>query len=470
MNKEKTSKSFRLEEDSMGSLEVNNDFYYGAVTARALINFNIGEEKINKDIIKSIALIKKIAAQTNYQLKLITKEKSDLISYGADRIINEDFKTDFYDQFPISIYQTGSGTSSNMNVNEVISSIANEKYSGKKGGKIPIHPNDDVNKCQSSNDVFPTAMHITTIINTEKHLIPALKNLHNILEEKAKLWKDVIKIGRTHLQDATPLTVGNEWSGFASSILMSIKRINKSKEDLFFIAQGGTAVGTAINAAKDFDKYFANNLAKETKLPFKTSLNKFESNSTSDSLLEFSGSLNSLASSLMKIVNDLRFLSSGPRSGIGEIILPANEPGSSIMPGKVNPTQIEAISMVCAKIIGNHTSNTIACMSGQLQLNVFRPLIISNIVSSIKLLSDSISSFTKYCLQDIKLNKKRIDQLLNNSLMLITALNDKIGYDKGAKIAKYAHENDLSLQEATMKLGILSKEEFQNYVDPKKMI
>ena len=456
----------RIETDSFGPIEVEDKFYWGAQTQRSLKYFAIGQEKMPTEIIVALVLIKKIAANINFQLGLLSEELADAIIEACDKIL----AGKFLDNFPLSLWQTGSGTQTNMNVNEVIANIANESLGAKLGSKSPIHPNDHVNKGQSSNDCFPTSMHIATVMLVKNYLIPAVENMQKMLEAKADSWKNIIKIGRTHMQDATPMTLGQEFSSYASQIEHNLKRIRIALEELYSVAQGATAVGTGINTHPKFAEKFAEQLSIETNLPFNSAPNKFESLSTCDSLVNFSGSLNSLAVSVNKIANDVRLLSSGPRCGIGEISLPENEPGSSIMPGKVNPTQCEALTMIAAQVMGNHVTVSIAGSDGQLQLNVYRPVIIYNILQSIRLLADGCSSFTKNCLTDIKVNDDRINYLAHNSLMLVTALNSHIGYDNAAKIAKEAYHSGTSLKEAAIKLNIMDEKEFNRLVDLKKMI
>ena len=374
------------------------------------------------------------------------------------------------DNFPLKVWQTGSGTQTNMNVNEVIANRAIEILGGKKGTKKPVHPNDHVNKSQSTNDVFPTAMHIAIALQTRDTLIPSLSLLNNELKKKVKQFNKIVKIGRTHLQDATPLSLGQEFSGYQSQLEKSIERIKNALNEIYYLAQGGTAVGTGINTKKNFDKKIVNEIKKITKLPFKPAKNKFAALAAHDSIANFSGTLNTPAVCLMKIANDIRFLGSGPRAGYGELILPENEPGSSIMPGKVNPTQCEAVTMVCVKVIGNHNGITMAGSHGHFELNVFKPLIIHNILQSIKILSDSTKSFGKYCISGLKADKNRIKALLDNSLMLVTALTPKIGYDNAAKIAKRALKNKTTLKYETLKTGLINEKEYDKVINPKKMI
>ncbi len=456
----------RIESDSLGNIKIDKDRLWGAQTQRSLENFKIGKEKIPQEIIVALGQQKKASAQANIALGILNKKIGNQIIDSCNKVI--DLK--LIEEFPLSVWQTGSGTQSNMNINEVISNYIIKKIKGKIGSKEPIHPNDHVNLSQSSNDTFPTVMHIAINELTLTKLLPSIKKLIKELDVKKKKFQKIIKIGRTHTQDATPLTLGDEFSAFSSQVNSALNRIILAKKELNFIAQGGTAVGSGINAPKNFDKIFCKYLNKITKNKYKPSLNKFESIASHDSLVNFSNSLKTLSIAIIKITNDIRFLSSGPRSGIGELDIPANEPGSSIMPGKVNPTQIEALSMVCAQVIGNSTTVDIAGANGHFQLNAFKPVIAYNIIQSVNLLSDAISSFTKNCLIGIKPNLKNIDIHLNNSLMLVTALNKSIGYDNAAKIAKKAFKENLTLKEAAIKLGLISDKEFDRIVDPKKMI
>ena len=456
----------RIESDSLGLKKINSNKLWGAQTQRSLENFKIGKDKIPPEIIVSLGKQKKACVLANNSLGLINKKLTLAISKVCDQIID----LSLIDEFPLSVWQTGSGTQTNMNANEVISNCAIKLLKGKIGSKSPVHPNDHVNLSQSSNDTFPTVMHIAANELTDEKLIPALKNLIKELRKKTKMYSKIIKIGRTHTQDATPLTVGDEFSGYLQQIENNFKRILISKKELNFLAQGGTAVGSGINAPKNFDKIFCKYLNKLTKNKYKPAKNKFEAIANHDSLVNFSNSLNSIAISLLKFLNDLRFLSSGPRSGLGEINIPANEPGSSIMPGKVNPTQIEALSMICAQVMGNNLTVSISGSQGHFELNAFKPVIIFNVIHSINLLSDGITSFCENCLKGITINKENINKHLNNSLMLVTALNKHIGYDNAARIAKKAFENNLTLKEAAIKLNVISEKEFDKIVDPKKMI
>lgn len=457
----------RIEKDTMGTIEVPADKYWGAQTQRSIGNFIIGEGRMPIKIIRAFAILKKAAALTNAELGVLTFEKANLIAQVCDEIL--DGKLD--DQFPLVVWQTGSGTQTNMNVNEVIANRAHVLAGGKLGeGKTIIHPNDDVNKSQSSNDTFPTAMHIaayTMLVNTT---IPGIELLWKTLVSKSKDFSGIVKIGRTHLMDATPLTLGQEFSGYASQLEHGLKALRHSLPHLSELALGGTAVGTGINAPKDYDKLVAAKIAQITGYPFITAPNKFESLAAHDALVQASGTLKTLAVSLMKIANDIRLLASGPRSGIGEIILPANEPGSSIMPGKVNPTQNEALTMVCAQVIGCDTAITVGGMNGHFELNVFKPVMIYNFLMASRLLGDACVSFNNNCAVGIQANFQAIRKNLENSLMLVTALNPHIGYDNAAKIAKKAHEDGTTLREAAIALGLVTTEQFNEWVDPAKMI
>ncbi len=456
----------RLESDSIGSIPVPADSYWGAQTQRSLENFKIGTETLPQPLIRALAIQKKAAAQVNMDLHEIPKKIGNAIVKAADEVIAG--KLD--NNFPLKVWQTGSGTQSHMNINEVLANRAIEILKGKKGSKKPVHPNDHVNRGQSSNDTFPTAMHIAAGEQVHHALLPALKKLHKALDAKAKKFDPIIKIGRTHLQDATPLTLGDEFSGYAKQIEYGIQRIKNAQPRIMELAQGGTAVGSGINAVKGFDTHFARKVSQITKLKFKTAPNKFEALAAHDAIVEMSGALNTIAVSLMKIANDIRLLGSGPRCGIGEISLPANEPGSSIMPGKVNPTQCEALTMICAQVMGNHTTISIAGSNGHFELNVFKPVMIYNLLQSIRLLADGCISFTDHCVKGIKANTKKIDQLLNESLMLVTALNPHVGYDNAAKIAKQAHKDGSSLKDAAIKLNLLTAEEFDQWFKPENML
>ncbi len=457
---------FRKEYDSIGSINVPVDKYWGASTQRSKKYFDIGDFLVRPILIKSIAIIKKAAAIVNYNSKDIDKKVSQTIV----KVSNEIIQGKLDDHFPLKVWQTGSGTQTNMNVNEVISNRGIEILKGKKGSKKPVHPNDHVNKSQSTNDVFPTAMHIAIAMETREKLIPSLNLLNDELKKKVKDFKKIVKIGRTHLQDATPLSLGQEFSGYQSQLNECIDRVKHALNEIYFLAQGGTAVGTGINTKKNFDKKIVSEIRKITRLPFKPAKNKFAALAAHDAIVNFSGTLNTLSVCLMKIANDIRFLGSGPRAGYGELILPENEPGSSIMPGKVNPTQCEAVTMVCVKVIGNHNGITMAGSHGHFELNVFKPLIIHNILQSINILSDSTSSFAKYCISGLRADKNRIKNLLNNSLMLVTALSPKIGYDNAAKIAKKALKNKTTLRYEALKSGLINEKDYDKIVDPKKMI
>ncbi len=456
----------RIEFDSLGSKKIDQNKLWGAQTQRSLENFKIGSEKIPSELIIALGQQKKAAAEANIELGVIDKKLGLLISKACDDIIN----LKLIEEFPLSVWQTGSGTQTNMNANEVISNHIIKKLKGRIGSKKPIHPNDHVNLSQSSNDTFPTIMHVAINELSIKNLIPTLKDLIKEFQKKKKTFQNIIKIGRTHTQDATPITLGDEFSAFCTQLKACLKRIEVSKSELNYLAQGGTAVGSGINAPKKFDKVFCKYLNKLTKDTYKPSQNKFESLASHDPLINFSNSLKTLSISLLKIINDIRFLASGPRSGLGELILPANEPGSSIMPGKINPTQIEALSMVCVQVIGNSTTVDIAGSNGHFQLNAYKPVIAFNIIQSVNLINDGIKSFNKNCLKGLKANKIMIDNHLNNSLMLVTALNKSIGYDNAAKIAKKAFNENLTLKEAALKLKLISEKEFDKIVDPKKMI
>ena len=456
----------RKEFDSIGSISVPDDKYWGASTQRSNKFFNIGKILVNISIIKSIAIIKRSAAIVHYNEKQIEKKITQSIIKAAEEVI----KGKLDKNFPLKVWQTGSGTQTNMNVNEVIANRAIEIMGGKKGSKKPVHPNDHVNKSQSTNDVFPTAMHISVAQETIRKLLPNLKILEKELNKKSKEFNKIIKIGRTHLQDATPLSLGQEFSGYQVQLKKCIERIEYALKEIYFLAQGGTAVGTGINSRKGFDKKVIKEIAKYTKIPFKPAQNKFAELAAHDSIVNFSGTLNTCAVALMKISNDIRFLGSGPRAGYGELILPENEPGSSIMPGKVNPTQCEAVTMVCVKIIGNHTGITLAGSHGHFELNVFKPVIAHNILQSIDLLADSTKNFSIYCVKGIKANKKKIKEHLDNSLMLVTALAPQIGYDNAAKIAKMALKNNTTLKHETLKTGLISEKDYERIVDPRKMI
>ena len=455
----------RKEKDSIGFIRVPGDKYWGASTERSKKYFDIGDIKVRPVLIKSIALIKKSAAIVHKKDKSVKAEIANAIIKASQEVISGKFD----DNFPLKVWQTGSGTQTNMNVNEVISNRAIEILGGKKGSKTPVHPNDDVNKSQSTNDVFPTAMHIAIIMETKYKLIPSLLSLNKELKKKVSEFKRIVKIGRTHLQDATPLTLGQEFSGYQSQIEQGIIRIKSALEEIYYLAQGGTAVGTGINTKKNFDKKIINEINKQTKLNFKPAINKFAALAAHDAVVNFSGALNTLAVSLTKIANDIRFLGSGPRAGYGELILPSNEPGSSIMPGKVNPTQSEAVTMVCAKVMGNHSGITIAGSSGHFELNVFKPLIADNVLQSIDILSDSIENFSRFCVRGIKADKEKIKEYLDNSLMMVTALAPYIGYDNASNIAKRALKNNTKLKEETIKSGLINEKDYNKIIDPLKL-
>ncbi len=460
----KQETGFRTESDSMGQIQVPADKYWGAQTERSLLHFNIGDDKMPREMIRALGLLKKAAAAVNYELGKLPAEKRELIEKAADEVI----KGTLDQHFPLRVWQTGSGTQTNMNANEVISNRAIEIAGGEMGSKKPIHPNDDVNMSQSSNDTFPTAMYIAAAEQFSK-LIPEVQNVHDAITAKAEEFKDVIKIGRTHLQDATPLTVGQEMSGWASLLERDIERLKMVMPGLLDLAIGGTAVGTGLNSHPEFGDRAAKKIAELTGLPFKSHPNKFAALSAHDEIVFASGALKTLAASLTKIANDIRWLASGPRCGLGELVLPENEPGSSIMPGKVNPTQSEAMTMVAAQVFGNDTVVTIAGSQGNFELNVFKPVMIHNLLHSIRLLHDACHGFVEYCIKGIELNRQQIDDYLKNSLMLVTALNPHIGYDKAAQVAKNAHKKGISLRESATELGYLTGEEFDKYVKPDEM-
>ena len=456
---------YRTEFDSIGKIKVDGDKYWGASTERSKKYFNIGDFLVRPIVIHSIAIIKKAAAIVNYKNKDLDKKISRLIIKASEEVA----KGKLDDHFPLKVWQTGSGTQTNMNVNEVIANRAIQMTGGKLGSKKPVHPNDHVNKSQSTNDVFPSAMHISIAIKTRDKLLPSLKLLEREIGKKVKEFNKIVKLGRTHLQDATPLTLGQEFSGYQFQLKESIKRIENALDEIYFLAQGGTAVGTGLNTRKNFDKEIVREISKITKLPFKVTPNKFAALAAHDPIVNFSGTMNTAAVCLMKIANDIRFLGSGPRAGYGELILPSNEPGSSIMPGKVNPTQSEAVTMVCVKVIGNHNGITMAGSHGHFELNVFKPLIIHNILQSIEIMADSAKTFALYCVKGIKADKKKIKYLLDNSLMLVTALAPKIGYDKAAKVAKDAHKKGTTLKEEVIRSGILNEREYDKIMNPMLM-
>ncbi len=456
---------YRNEFDSIGKIKVPGDKYWGASTERSNKYFNIGDFLVRPIVIQSIAVIKKAAAIVNKNNGDLDAKISKYIVKASEEVIRG--KLD--DHFPLKVWQTGSGTQTNMNVNEVISNRAIEMLGGKLGSKKPIHPNDHVNKSQSTNDVFPSAMHISIAMKTKQKLLPSLKILERELYKKVKEFNKIVKVGRTHLQDATPITLGQEFSGYHAQLKECINRIEDALKEIYYLAQGGTAVGTGLNTKKNFDVKIIKEISKITKLPFKPARNKFAALAAHDAIVNFSGTMNTTAVCLMKIANDIRFLGSGPRAGYGELILPSNEPGSSIMPGKVNPTQSEAVTMVCVKVIGNHNGITMAGSHGHFELNVFKPLIIHNILQSIEIMADSSKTFALYCIKGIKADKKRIKNLLDNSLMIVTALTPKMGYDNAAKIAKAAYKNGTTLKEEVLKTNLISEKEYDKIMDPIKM-
>ncbi|WP_120498683.1 class II fumarate hydratase [Kiloniella sp. EL199] len=458
--------NIRIETDSMGEIEVAADRYWGAQTQRSLQNFKIGGEKMPPALIKALGTQKLAAARTNIELGVLDKKLGEVICQAAQEVIDGKLT----DHFPLVVWQTGSGTQSNMNTNEVIAGRANELLTGERGGKSPVHPNDHCNMGQSSNDTFPSAMSIAGVRQLSEETIPALEKLHTSLDAKAKAYEKIIKIGRTHLMDATPLTLGQEFSGYAKQIEYGIARIKNTLPRLAELAQGGTAVGTGLNSVEGFAEKFAAQVSDITKLPFTTAPNKFEALAAHDAIIEASGALNVLAASLMKIANDIRMLGSGPRCGLGELLLPANEPGSSIMPGKVNPTQAEAMTMVCAQVMGNHTTITVSGSNGHFELNVFKPVMIYNLLQSAKLIGDACDSFRENCVDGIEANEERITTLMQQSLMLVTALNPHIGYDNAAKVAKKAYVENSTLKEAAVALGLLTAEEFDEKVRPENMV
>ncbi len=457
---------FRKEKDSMGEIDVPEDKYFGAQTQRSLNNFKIGGETFQRDFIRAYGVVKKAAASVNNSKGLLDSKLADAIKKASQEVIEG--KLD--EHFPLVVWQTGSGTQSNMNFNEVIANRSIELLGGELGSKEPVHPNDHVNMGQSTNDTFPTAINIAAVEAVSNKLMPELKELCNSLQKKSDEFDKIIKLGRTHLQDATPLSLGQEFSGYSSALSHGIKRVEKGLESCYELAMGGTAVGTGINSFDGFGQLVANEISKLTNLPFITAENKFEALGGQDCIVELSGSLKTVAVSLFKIANDIRWLSSGPRSGIGEILIPENEPGSSIMPGKVNPTQCEAMTMVCTQVMGNDNTISIAGASGNFELNVFRPVIAYNIIQSIILLTDACNSFRLNCVNGIEANKERIHSNLYNSLMLVTALNSHIGYDKAAEVAKKAYKEKISLRDAIVDLGYLSGEDFDQLVQPEKMI
>jgi fumarate hydratase class II len=457
---------YRIESDSMGEIKVEVGAYWGAQTQRSLENFKIGTEKISPEVIRAFAILKKAAALANFDAKKLPKKKKDAIVKACDEIL----KGKMADQFPLAVWQTGSGTQTNMNVNEVISNRAIEIMGGERGSKKPVHPNDDVNMGQSSNDTFPTAMHIAAAEITMRKLLPALEALIEAAQKKEKEFANIIKCGRTHLQDAVPLTLGQEFSGYRYQLESARGRILKALEEVYELALGGTAVGTGLNTYEGFAARAIDYISQMTALPFRESPNKFAALASHDSLVALSGAYTALATALMKIANDVRWLASGPRCGIGELLIPENEPGSSIMPGKVNPTQCEAMTMVCVQVMGNNTAIATAGASGNFELNVFKPVIIHNLLQSATLLADAMDSFRKNCFKGIKANKKKIQEYLDNTLMLVTALNRKIGYENAAKIAKAAHKSGKTLCQTAVELGLLTETEFKEIVDPAKML
>lgn len=456
----------RRESDSMGPIEVPADKLWGAQTQRSLEHFRISTEKMPLSLIYALALTKRAAAKVNQDLGLLKADKAGAIIAAADEVLNNQHP----DEFPLAIWQTGSGTQSNMNMNEVLANRASELLGGERGMSRLVHPNDDVNKSQSSNDVFPTAMHVAAVIALREHLLPQLAVLQETLREKSERFRDIVKIGRTHLQDATPLTLGQEFSGWVAMLEHNRRHLEQSLPHLSELALGGTAVGTGLNTHPEYAVRVAQELAALTHQPFVTAPNKFEALATCDALVHAHGALKGLAASLMKIANDVRWLASGPRCGIGELSIPENEPGSSIMPGKVNPTQCEAMTMLCCQVMGNDVAVNMGGASGNFELNVYRPMIIHNFLQSVRLLADGMESFNEHCAVGIEPNRERIDQLLNESLMLVTALNTHIGYDKAAEIAKKAHKEGLTLKNAALALGYLSAEEFDRWVRPQDMV
>lgn len=456
----------RTETDSFGPIEVADDRYWGAQTQRSLENFRIGGDRMPAELIRAFGIVKRAAAQTNMELESLDAKRGKAIVAAAQDVIDGKLA----DHFPLVVWQTGSGTQTNMNLNEVIANRANEKLGAPRGSKTPVHPNDQVNMSQSSNDSFPTAMHIAAVLEITNVLIPSLEHLHEALQAKEKAFAKIVKIGRTHTQDATPLTLGQEFSGYAAQLKFGISRIKQATKELYPLAQGGTAVGTGLNSKPRFAKLFAQHVAAITKLPFVSAQNKFEALATHDSYVFVHGALNAMATGLFKIANDIRLLGSGPRSGLGELILPENEPGSSIMPGKVNPTQAEALTMVCCQVFGNHTTITMAASQGHFELNVYKPVIAFSMMQSIRLLADAARSFTDNCVIGIRADEKRIHELMGRSLMLVTALAPTIGYDNAAKIAKLAHQNGTTLKEEAVKGGFVTADQFDKLVRPEKMV
>jgi fumarate hydratase class II len=466
MASKKTSKKSRPETDSFGAIGVPADRYWGAQTQRSIGNFRIGEERMPVPLVRALGIVKRAAAETNMKLGSLDGKRGRAIVRAAQEVIDGKLGG----HFPLAVWQTGSGTQSNMNANEVISNRAIEMLGGEMGSKKPAHPNDHVNMSQSSNDTFPTAMHIAAAEEIAHRLIPALSHLHRALQKKEKAFGKIVKIGRTHTQDATPLTLGQEFSGYAAQVKSGIARLQAGLKELYPLAQGGTAVGTGLNAKPRFAKLFAQRVAQITKLPFVTAPNKFEALASNDAYVSVHGAINSVATGLFKIANDIRLLGSGPRSGLGELILPENEPGSSIMPGKVNPTQTEALTMVCCQVFGNHTAITVAGSQGHFELNVYKPVMAHAMLQSIRLISDAARSFTDHCVSGIRADQKRIRELMERSLMLVTALAPRIGYDNAAKIAKAAHARGTTLREEAVGGGFVSAEEFDRWVRPEKMV
>jgi len=466
MASKQTPKKSRTETDSFGAIGVPSNRYWGAQTQRSIGNFRIGEERMPAALVRALGIVKRAAAETNMKLGSLDLKRGRAIVRAAQEVIDGKFGG----HFPLVVWQTGSGTQSNMNANEVISNRAIEMLGGEMGSKSPVHPNDHVNMSQSSNDTFPTAMHIAAAEEIAHRLIPALSHLHRALQRKEKMFAKIVKIGRTHTQDATPLTLGQEFSGYAAQVKSGIARLQTGLNELYPLAQGGTAVGTGLNAKPQFAKLFAQRVAQITKLPFVTAPNKFEALASNDAYVSVHGAINSVATGLFKIANDIRLLGSGPRSGLGELILPENEPGSSIMPGKVNPTQTEAMTMVCCQVFGNQTAITVAGSQGHFELNVYKPVMAHAMLQSIRLLSDAARSFTDRCVVGIRANEKRIRELTERSLMLVTALAPRIGYDNAAKIAKAAHAKGTTLREEAVGGGFVSADEFDRLVQPEKMV
>ena len=461
----RTKTATRIETDSFGPIAVPEDSYWGAQTERSRQNFRIGSERMPRGIIRALALVKLAAAETNRRLKLLDRSRADAIARAAREVIDGNFD----DHFPLVVWQTGSGTQTNMNLNEVIANRANELLGGKRGAKTPVHPNDHVNMSQSSNDSFPTAMHVAAAEAMVRELLPALTVLHDELVRKQRAFRKIVKIGRTHTQDATPLTLGQEFSGYAAQVAHGIARLRTALRELFPLAQGGTAVGTGLNAPPRFARMFAQRLAAITGLAFTSAPNKFEALAAHDVYVFAHGAIEAAATGLFKIANDIRLLASGPRSGLGELILPENEPGSSIMPGKVNPTQCEALTMVCCQVFGNHAAITVAASQGHFELNVYKPVLAYNMLQSIRLLSDAARSFTEHCVIGIQADEQRIQDLMQRSLMLVTALAPRLGYDNAAKVAKAAHRRGTTLREEAVRMGFVTAEEFDCLVQPVKM-